>query len=91
MKEDPAATGLAYDKAAAALRMLRTLPDRGQSFLFACLEDPDPSVVSWAASSLLPNSEAIKALERIARGDDFVAFDAGMILEEWRAGRFKPD
>jgi hypothetical protein len=91
MIEDPAATGEAYDKAAAALRALRTLPDQGNGFLLACLQDADPSVVSWAAAALLPNEEAVKALERVARGDNFVAFDAEMILDEWRAGRFKPD
>jgi hypothetical protein len=91
MIEDPAATGPAYDKTAAALKNLRTLPDRGNRFLLSCLQDPDTSVVSWAASALLPNKEAIKALRRVARGNDFIAFDAGMILEEWRAGRFKPD
>jgi hypothetical protein len=91
MREDPAATGVAYDKAAAARTALRTLPDRGQHFLLACLADSDASVVKWAAASLLPDKRAVEALKRVALGNDFVAFDAEMILEEWRAGRFKPD
>jgi hypothetical protein len=85
------ATNPAYDRAAKALRAVRSQPDRGERFLLACLADPDPSVVAWAASSLLPDKRAIEALKHVACGDDFVAFDAEMILEEWRAGRFKPE
>jgi|HubBroStandDraft_1064217.scaffolds.fasta_scaffold15995_3 hypothetical protein len=87
----PFATNAAYDKAIAAIRVLRTSPDRGQSFFMTCLSDPDPSVVKWAAIRLLSDKqhEAVKALERVARGDDLVAFGAEMTLEEWRAGRLK--
>lgn len=86
---DPVPTNAAYDKTIAALRALQTLPDRGQGFLLACLENPDSSVVLWAAYYLLPQDEtaAVNALERIARGVDRVAFDAETALQEWRAGR----
>jgi hypothetical protein len=86
---DPVPTNAAYDKAIAALRALQTLPDRGQSFLLECLDDPDPSVVLWAAYYSLPHNEtaAVDALERVARGVDRVAFDAETALQEWRAGR----
>ena len=86
---DPGPTNAAYDKAISALRALRTLPDRGQRFLLACLEDPNPSVVLWAAFYLLPHSEdaALDALKRVSSGANRVAFDAETALEEWRAGR----
>ena len=88
---DPGPTNAAYDKAIAALRALQTLPDRGQRFLLACLENPNPSVVLWAAFYLLPQSEAeaLDALKRVSSGVDRVAFDAETALEEWRAGRLK--
>jgi hypothetical protein len=86
------ATNVEQDKKIAALKALRTRPDRGQSFLLTCLADSDPSVVTAAASHLLPDKRAVEALERVARGGtDFVAFDAEGILEEWRAGRWSAE
>ena len=74
----------------AAREALRSLPDSGQQFLRSCLADNDPSVVSWAAFYLLPfkEAEAVKALERVAKGDTrLIAFNAEITLDEWRAGR----
>ncbi|HEY1425366.1 MAG TPA: hypothetical protein VGF50_01725 [Caulobacteraceae bacterium] len=89
--ENPGANHAAYDKVVASRKELRALPDQGQFFLVACLADSDPSVVAWAAFYLLPTrtAEAVAALTRVATGQDLVAFDAEMTLEEWRAGRLK--
>jgi hypothetical protein len=93
-EHDPAATGPAYDRVVAARDALRLLPDKGQAFLLSCLADKDPSVVSWAAFYLLPlrETEAVKALERVANGGTrLIAFNAEITLDEWRAGRLTVD
>jgi hypothetical protein len=88
-----AACNRAYDKGRQALRELRIQPDRGQTALLGLLNHDDDSVRVWAATDLLSlNSElAIPVLERIAAGAGVVAFDALMVLKEWRAGRLKVD
>jgi hypothetical protein len=90
---EPTAVNAAYDEIVAALQVLRASPDRGQRFLETCLTNNDPSVVCWAALYLLPFKEraATAALKRVARGKSWVAFDAQMTLDEWRAGRLKVD
>jgi hypothetical protein len=47
--------------------------------------------IAFAALYLLPDreAEAIEALTRVARGGELVAFDAEMVLKEWRAGHLK--
>jgi hypothetical protein len=62
----PAAVNREYDRIIAALRTLRSTPDRGREFLLSCLANPDPSVVSWAASYLLPKRPRIKAFKQVA-------------------------
>ena len=82
-------TNKAYDDLVKVLHRMRQLDDRGESILLRAAQDHTNSVACWAATHLLPLSEqeAIKVLERIASGQGPIAFDAEMVLEEWRAGR----
>jgi hypothetical protein len=53
------------------------------------LSNSDPSVVTWAATHLLPfNAEGAEAaLERISElHSGMIAFSARMVLKQWRAG-----
>ena len=88
---DAKACNLAYDRIIAALTILRKLPDRGEAALSELVNHPDESVRTWAATHLLPLDEisACKALEDVAKGAGLVAFDAMMVLKEWRTGRLK--
>lgn len=85
------ATNAAYANTVAALKALRSRPDRGERFLVGCLADSNPSVATADASYLLPDreAEAVEALQRVALGKDLIAFGAEMVLKEWRAGRLK--
>jgi Domain of unknown function (DUF2019) len=86
-----AASNRAHDRLHRALRELRAEPDRGETTLLGMLRHADESVRVWAATHLLPLNPdaAIPALEGVARGPGFIAFEALMVLKEWRAGRLK--
>jgi hypothetical protein len=88
-----AASNRAHDRLHRALRELRTQPDRGETTLLGLVNHANESVCGWAATHLLPLTPdvAIAVLERLASGSGDVAFDARMVLKEWRAGRLKLD
>ncbi len=82
----PAAVNSAYDRVVAPMMTLRTAPDRGRGFLVTCLANSDPSVVMWAASYLLPQRRAIKALKLAADGlVTLVAWTGSHLLPENQA------
>jgi hypothetical protein len=86
-----AACNRAYDRMHRALKELRTQPDRGETTLLGLVKHPDESVRVAAATHLLSLKPdvAIPVLERVASGSGLVAFDAFMVLKEWRKGRLK--
>jgi hypothetical protein len=45
----------------------------------------------WTASHLLLKDEtvALPVLEELSRGKGFVAFDAEMVIKQWRAGKLR--
>jgi hypothetical protein len=82
----------AYDRMIAALAELRGRADRGQSVLVELLVHPNRWVRLDAAVHLLPlrTELATTTLETLASGPrSEMAFEAKMILREWRAGRLK--
>jgi hypothetical protein len=72
-----------------ALKELRALPDHGISDLISLSGHADVGVQVWAATHLLPYAEgmATSILEFACVQKGFAAFDAKMVLREWRAGR----
>lgn len=90
LEGDAPATNKAYKRLIAALRTLRTFPDRGVLFLAELLENENPSVVTWSALHLLPTmpDEAMLALQKVAdTAPPLIAFGAETSLREWCAGR----
>lgn len=85
------AANVAYDTIIETLDELRKQPDKGHKILSALLNHDDLSVRVWAATHLLPLDEpkAIDSLSVIADKSGIIAFDAKMVLEEWRLGRLK--
>lgn len=80
------------DTIAAVYRELRRRDAR--SVLLVLLDDPDPSVRSWAGAHALDfaPSEGEPVLEALSREDTGPlgkGFDAQMTLQEWRAGRLR--
>lgn len=75
-----------------ALKEMRSLPDKGVPELLALINHSDSFVVCWAATHLLPTQEMIakEVLEELSKNEsDLAAFDASMVLREWKAGRLK--
>lgn len=71
--------------------IIRELRGRGIAYrpaLLSLLDHPDQSVATWAAFHVL-EFDPVKgetALERIAKTDGILAFNAEMTLSEWRKG-----
>lgn len=83
-----------YDEARAALAALRSrhASDNGVAALRQLLDDDSLATVKTAAYFLLPDceDEAVAALEKVERsGGPAIAFDAKMILGEWRDGSLR--
>ena len=93
MGKNPTACNRAHDRLHRALKELRAQSDHGEAELLGLVNHADDSVRGWAATHLLrlrPDI-AIPVLEHIASGSGFTAFDALMVLKEWRAGRLKAE
>ncbi len=92
-KGNSTACNRAHDRLHRALKELRGQPDRGEAALLALAGHTDEAVRTWAATHLLRlrPDVATPVLERIAAGSGVIAFDALMVLKEWRAGRLKAE
>ena len=79
----------ADDELFRALKELRALPDKGITDLISLTSHVDVGVRVWAATHLLPYAESMAAsiLESACTQKGISAFDAKMVLYEWRAGR----
>lgn len=90
---DSKKTNAAYDKVARLSKQIKASGPDGERVFLEMLKNEDASVRSWAAFNLLTSQPAVAEaeLERIASLPGLVAFSAEIALEEWRAGRFKPD
>lgn len=67
--------------------------DPKYNFLEQLLDHPDDSVKIFSATEMLftdKNNRAEKVLKRISKKMGLLAFNARMVLLEWKAGRLKP-
>ncbi len=91
---DARRTNAAYDQIIRIYNKLKILgPDAQAALLKLAQTDDDPGVRCWAASHSLnfnPGA-AVTVLKAVARQKDagIVAFDADMVLKEWKKGRLR--
>lgn len=80
-----------YHKKIKALHALDRASPEGRKVLRRLYSHPDAAVRSSAAAHLLHEDGeiAVTVLEEVSKGPGVVAFDAEMVLREWRAGRLK--
>ncbi len=80
-----------YDKKIKVLHALDRASLEGRKVLRPLYGHSDPAVRCSAATHLLliDGEIAVTVLEEVSRGTGIVAFDAEMVLQEWRAGRLK--
>lgn len=81
----------AYDEVMGSLRLIRAAGDAGREELLKLLEHANDSVRCWAGTHLLKSDgrAAKKVLKKLASKPGLVAFDAKMVLSEWRKGNLK--
>ncbi len=86
---DSSAANAAHDDLYAVFRELK------KSGKLACLEpllqNSNVDVRCWAATHylLVDERRATKALKALSKGSGIAAFDAEMVLAEWKAGRLE--
>lgn len=80
-----------YDELMDALRLLRASTSEWPGVLQGALANEHPHVRCWAATHLLTERPvpAASALEALASQRGIAAFNAKMVLREWRAGRLQ--
>ena len=80
-----------YDKLKTVLKQIKEFGDDGGLALLSLLEDNNQSIRCWAATDSLRfnESKAKKALKKLSKEDGIIAFDAKMVLKEWRKGTLK--
>jgi stalled ribosome rescue protein Dom34 len=81
-----------FDENRGYFRVLRATPE-GRRAIERFLEDDEVEVRLTAASQTLAwdPKRAEEVLEAIATGDGMAAFEAEMVLKEFRVGRLNPD
>ena len=82
----------AYDRMAKVQQELKSVPDRGLAVVMDLIKHSNDWVKLEAGAHLLALREelACAVLERLAAGPSkHVAFEAQMILQEWRAGHLE--
>ena len=77
-----------YDKLVKLLGQIREYGTEGDVALFSLTEDEDQSVRCWAATDSLKYDErrAKKVLKKLSKEKGIIAFDAKMVLNEWKKG-----
>jgi hypothetical protein len=80
-----------FDKMIAAVKQIRLHGDEGTAALIQLMSDNDDSVAASAATYCLPcvPDEALKVLSAVAAKEGMIAFDARMVIQEWRKGNLK--
>ena len=79
---------VAFDKLVSLVPKIRGYGKDGESALLHLLNDTDDSVVCWAATNLLKTNEkeATAALECVSKKTGILAFNAEMVLKQWKKG-----
>ncbi|MCE5185145.1 MAG: DUF2019 domain-containing protein [Planctomycetaceae bacterium] len=80
-----------HDKIIKTLERLRQFGKEGNDALLSLIHDQNQSVRCWAATHCLAfnEKEARNALGQLAREDGIIAFNAKMVLEEWKKGNLQ--
>ncbi|MFL5358513.1 DUF2019 domain-containing protein [Archangium sp.] len=82
-----------FDILVAIERELRARGVEAQRQLLKLLDDPNPATRCWVAASVLEfaPAEGERVLTELASvPSGFVSWSAGMALEQWKAGTYKP-
>jgi hypothetical protein len=90
-KGDDEAANRHHDELMAAFQSLRASAVDWPGILQDALSDSDPHVRCWAARHLLAvrPGPATSTLEELASRKGLAAFNAKMVLREWRSGRLE--
>ncbi len=77
-----------HDKLISLVPMIRDYGKEGVAALARLAEDADDAVVCWSATHLLKSNEAkaIAALNRLTAKSGPMAFNAEMVLKQWKKG-----
>lgn len=81
-----------HDELLKIKKRLYAFGEDGVAVLLRLLYDEDDAISCWAATHLLPikPDEAMCVLSALSQKRGIIAFDAKMVLCEWKAGRLKP-
>ena len=74
-----------------AYLIIKSYGEEGEKLLIDLFNDENDSVRCWAATHSLEinESKAIKILKKLKSGKGIIAFNAEMVLSEWKKGRLK--
>ncbi len=88
---DSVQANINHDKLVKLLHQIRQFGNEGDIALLSLTEDKNQSVRCWAATDSLrfDRGKAIKVLKYLAKEDGIIAFDAKMVLKEWKKGALK--
>lgn len=89
----PKAANRKFDVLVAIRRELRARGVEAQRQLLKLMDSPEPGTRYWVATYALEfaPSEAERVLAELAKlPKSFVGFTAGLALDQWKAGTFKP-
>jgi len=80
-----------YDKLVKLLQKIRQFGNDGDIALLSLIEDENQSVRCWAATDSLKydKRKAVKVLKKLSKEEGIIAFDAKMVLSEWKKGNLK--
>jgi hypothetical protein len=88
---ESAQANINYDRIIESLHKIRQFGNEGNVALLLLTEDADQSVRCWAATHSLNYNErkAKEILKKLSKGKGIIAFDAKIILNEWKKGTLK--
>ena len=77
-----------YDEIVAHLTLIKSFGAAGAAALGELTEDPDEAVMCWSATHLLESDEgkALSVLGPLANKPGPMAFNARMVIQQWRKG-----
>ena len=86
---DYKAANKSYGKLIAVLAKIRVKGKDGEASLLNLVRDQNESVPCWAATHSLPfaESSALAVLEALALRVGPIAFDAKMVVQQWKKGQ----
>jgi len=88
---DAKAANKSFDKLAVVRLKLEARGKQGEMVLRRLMKDRSDAIATCAAADSLPfaEAEALEVLDTIGKKSHLIAFDAEMMAEQWRLGKFK--